>query len=165
MIPLAKEIQNKHGGITPQAKTDLRKLQVHYGGGKAITETVLSLFFQDAGMDSYALDLDCRKMLVAMEMIDVSEYLHPSKPGKIEVKQVTCERVEQSLKTWVTEAEWERFYETLRSWHQVLAFPADSTENTIKIIEEKIEEKFSANDKALLFETMSCIISQFEITW
>jgi hypothetical protein len=165
MIPLAKEIQRNHGGITPTVKTDLQTLNVQYGGGKAITETVLNLFLQDIGEYSLTLDLDCRKLVVATELINISEYLHPSQPSTIDMKLVTCEHVEQSLMTWVTEPEWEHFYETLRSWHQILAFPADSKKSTINNIEKKIEEKFSPSDKFLLYEALSCIVAQFEITW
>jgi hypothetical protein len=161
MIGLAQEIQRQHGGITPTMKDALQKLAVQSRGKPVITQQVVNLFFQE----DFALDLNCRKFAVATEMIDISEYLHPSMRSKIDMKKVFRARVEQSLMTWTTPSEWQQ---NATSVIQVVAFPGGSKLDRIKRIKtvvKRIQQSVDPNDQDVLCEMLSCIIAQFNLDW
>lgn len=157
MQAAAKNIQSKHHGIVPSSRDELLALT------DTMTEASASLVLQQAfGFSALpVIDNDCRKVMVALGMADLTEFLN--KKGRLELGKATTDKLQKSLKTWLPLDEYSSFHCTLKGFAQVVCM-----HQTISVRKEHAKilkrayNKFPEDQQTDLWELIHLVATQFK---
>lgn len=154
--PLVATIKDEYKGFMPKTRQELMELAEHH---PVVNKQVINQLLEDIGFfPGLVLDMDCRILVTALEMVDNNEFLEGA---GVSLRLAKADAIEASIKTWLAREDWARFPKVLTSINHILHFPAKKDQ--LKTIQKRIKKDFSDDSSELLLRMVSIILSVYNI--
>ena len=157
--PLASEITKKHRQLPPDTRQAVMALTSLHG---IANSWVVNTYLQEAFgfFAGLAIDMDFRRMVVALEMLDTNEI----GTGSLSIAKISPAHIEKSLETWLEPIHWQAFQQTLKSVQQLLSLPpAGKKTSPRSAVEKVVRDNFAEHNQHILFDMLSRVATMFKV--